>query len=212
MVELNLSITLLLLVAYLLGSICSAILICKALKLPDPRTLGSGNPGATNVMRIGGKKAAALTLFADAIKGVIPVMIGHLMGFSQAEIGWVGLAAVLGHLFPIFFSFKGGKGVATTLGVIHAWHWPTALIIDAIWLVFAKVFKISSAAAIIAMICLPIILYLFSTHYWVPAVIISILSLYRHRSNIQKLISGQESHIGDQVKADDSNNTTETQA
>ena len=200
--NLSLLTILLIITAYLLGSVCSAIVVCKALKLPDPRTLGSGNPGATNVMRIGGKRPAALTLFGDAIKGVIPVMAGHLLGLTQGQIGWIGLAAVLGHLFPVFFGFKGGKGVATTLGVVHAWHIPTALIIDAIWLIFAKVFKVSSAAAIIAMICLPLILYAFSTHYWICGTIIALLSLYRHRTNIQKLLAGKESQIGERVNSE----------
>lgn len=193
----------LIVLAYLLGSISTAIIVCRALKLPDPRTLGSRNPGATNVMRIGGKKAAALTLAGDALKGVIPVLIAIQMSLTEQQIGWVGLAAVLGHLFPVFFGFQGGKGVATTLGVVHAWHWPTGLIIDAIWLIFAKVFRISSAAALVALTALPLILAAWQTDYWLAACVISALSLFRHKSNIQKLMSGEESAIGDRVKAAD---------
>lgn len=193
----------LIVLAYLMGSISTAIIVCRLLKLPDPRTLGSRNPGATNVMRIGGKKAAALTLAGDALKGVIPVAIAMQLSLAEHQVGWVGLAAVLGHLFPVFFGFQGGKGVATTLGVVHAWHWPTGLIIDAIWLTFAKVFRISSAAALIALAALPFILAAWQTDYWLSACIISALSLYRHKSNIQKLISGEESAIGDRVEAAD---------
>jgi len=193
----------LIVLAYCLGSISTAILVCRTLGLPDPRTLGSNNPGATNVMRIGGKKAAALTLFGDALKGVIPVLLAYQLGLPEKQIGWVGLAAVIGHLFPIFFGFQGGKGVATTLGVVHAWHWPTGLMIDLIWLIFAKVFRISSAAALVALVSLPFILAAWQTDYWLAALIISVLSLYRHKENIQKLISGEESAIGDRVNAAD---------
>lgn len=187
--------------AYLLGSISTAILVCRLLKLPDPRSLGSNNPGATNVMRIGGKKAAALTLAGDALKGVIPVLLAFQLGLTEQHIGWVGLAAVVGHLFPVFFGFQGGKGVATTLGVVHIWHWPTALLIDAIWLIFAKVFRISSAAALVALVAMPLILAAWQTDFWLAASIISVLGLYRHKANIQKLLSGQESAIGDRVNA-----------
>jgi glycerol-3-phosphate acyltransferase PlsY len=154
-------------------------------------------------MRIGGKKAAALTLFGDALKGVIPVLLAYQLGLPEKQIGWVGLAAVIGHLFPIFFGFQGGKGVATTLGVVHAWHWPTGLMIDLIWLIFAKVFRISSVAALVALVSLPFILAAWQTDYWLAALIISVLSLYRHKENIQKLISGEESAIGDRVNAAD---------
>jgi glycerol-3-phosphate acyltransferase PlsY len=154
-------------------------------------------------MRIGGKKAAALTLAGDALKGVIPVLLAIQLGLTEAQIGWVGLGAVLGHLFPVFFGFQGGKGVATTLGVVHAWHWPTGLIIDAVWLTFAKVFRISSAAALVALVALPLVLAVWPTDYWFSASIISALSLYRHKSNIQKLLKGEESAIGDRVTADE---------
>ena len=109
--------------SYLMGSLSTAIIVCKLVGLPDPRTQGSQNPGATNVLRIGGKKAAAITLAGDALKGLIPVLIGHALSQNMAQLGIIGLAAFLGHLYPVFFSFRGGKGVATAFGVIIGISW-----------------------------------------------------------------------------------------
>lgn len=135
------------LIAYLLGSVSTAIITCKLMGLPDPRTSGSNNPGATNVLRIGGKKAAMITLLGDMLKGLIPVLIGHALGFSYGWLFIVGFAAFLGHLYPAFYGFKGGKGVATAIGVYFGIHFWAGLAIAAIWLFVAKVLKISSAAA-----------------------------------------------------------------
>lgn len=189
--------------AYLLGSVSSAIIVCRLMGLPDPRTQGSNNPGATNVLRIGGKKAAAITLLGDSLKGLIPMLIAHAMiarGLAgpQAEIlAAVGLAAFLGHLYPIFFGFEGGKGVATALGVQFGLWWPIGLAAAAIWLFVAKVLKISSASALVSMALAPIFVWLL----WpepvliVAQYVITAWLFWRHRSNILNLMSGKEGRI-----------------
>jgi len=183
--------------AYLLGSISTAILVCRVMGLPDPRTQGSGNPGATNVLRIGGKKAAALTLAGDFLKGLIPVLLAQLLGASDTVLALTGLAAVLGHLFPIFFSFQGGKGVATAAGVLLGFAWPVGIAVIATWLVVAKVFKISSAAALTATLLAPIYSWLLKTPMVLSLaiLILSILVLWRHRENIQRLMRGTEGNV-----------------
>lgn len=190
------SITLTLL-AYFMGSLSTAIIVCKAMGLPDPRTEGSHNPGATNVLRIGGKKAAAITLAGDALKGLIPVLIGHAMLQDLAQLAVVGLAAFLGHLYPIFFSFRGGKGVATAFGVIVGISWMTGLAVLATWLVMAKLFKISSLSALAAATLTPLYFWLIeeSQPLLVMSAMISVLLIFRHRSNIKNLLSGKESKI-----------------
>ena len=126
--------SLLIIASYLLGSISSAIIVCRLMGLPDPRTQGSQNPGATNVLRLGGKKAAAITLVGDWLKGVLPLVAGHLLGFEPLILGLAGIAAFAGHLYPVFFGFKGGKGVATALGFQVGLYWPIGLTIAGIWL------------------------------------------------------------------------------
>lgn len=189
---------LLILAAYLIGSVSSAIIVCKLMGLPDPRTEGSNNPGATNVLRIGGKKAAAITLFGDMIKGVLPLVAGHLLHVSVPVLALTGLAAFLGHLYPIFFHFKGGKGVATALGVQFGLWWPIGLTVGAIWLFMAKVVRISSLSALVSMALAPLVVWF----YW-PAwellamqVALSVILFWRHRSNIRQLLSGTEGKIG----------------
>jgi glycerol-3-phosphate acyltransferase PlsY len=185
--------------AYLLGSISSAIIVCRLMGLPDPRTLGSNNPGATNVLRIGGKKAAAITLFGDSLKGLIPMLAGHGLGVSPAVLAAAGLAAFLGHLFPVFFQFRGGKGVATALGVQLGLYWPIGLCVAAIWLFVAKVLRISSLSALISMALAPAIVWFF----WPERVLIGMqlvitgLLFWRHRSNIRNLIEGSEDRLTD---------------
>jgi glycerol-3-phosphate acyltransferase PlsY len=189
--------SLLVLAAYLLGSVSSAILVCRALGLPDPRTQGSNNPGATNVLRIGGKKAAAITLVGDSLKGVIPMVAAHLLGMGPAVLAAVGLAAFLGHLYPVFFGFRGGKGVATALGVQIGLWWPIGLSVAAIWLFVAKVLKVSSLSALVSMALAPIVVWVF----WPERVLIGMqlvvtgILFWRHRSNIRNLISGTEERI-----------------
>ena len=184
--------------AYLMGSISSAIIVCRIMGLPDPRTEGSNNPGATNVLRIGGKKAAAITLFGDMLKGLIPVACVHLFSDSAQLLALTAMAAFLGHLYPVFFAFKGGKGVATALGVQLGIHWLLGLSVAAIWLFMAKGLKISSLAALVSMALAPVIIWLVwpSPELLVMQIIMTILLFWRHRSNIQNLISGEESKIG----------------
>ena len=152
-------------VAYLVGSVSFAIIVSRLLKLEDPRSYGSGNPGATNVLRSGSKKAAALTLLGDALKGLIPIALFALfaadLGLTNLDLALCSVAVLLGHMWPIFFRFKGGKGVATAVGVLLALHWPLALCCFAIWLVMAFGFKISSLAALIAALASPVLAFCF---------------------------------------------------
>jgi glycerol-3-phosphate acyltransferase PlsY len=186
--------------AYLLGSISTAIIVCRMMGLPDPREGGSGNPGATNVLRIGGekgKKAAAITLAFDMLKGLLPVLIAHGLGLSPLIIVLVGFAAFIGHLYPVFFGFKGGKGVATMLGVMFGLSLPIGLVVAGTWLFVAKVLKISSLSALIATILAPIYIWFLSAQIewvWVTAVMTLIL-FWRHKGNIQRLLNGEESLI-----------------
>jgi len=183
--------------AYLLGSISAAIITCRLMGLPDPRSEGSNNPGATNVLRIGGKKAAAITLVGDFLKGLIPVLVAWMFGADDHVLAAVGLAAFLGHLYPLFFGFRGGKGVATALGVLLGISWPVALTCLATWLVMAKVFKISSLSALTAAVLAPLYMWWYepSRAYLVMALVISVLLVWRHRSNIKRLLDGSEGRI-----------------
>ncbi len=185
--------------AYLLGSVSAAIIVCKIMQLPDPRTQGSGNPGATNVLRVGGKKAAAITLFADMLKGLLPVLIARYLELDILSIALTGTAAFAGHLFPLFFGFKGGKGVATLLGVLFGFSWWVGLATAATWLIVAKIFKLSSLAALIATALSPLYLYYFVTNaasLITTTIVMVIILFWRHKNNIQKLLSGKESNIG----------------
>ena len=184
--------------AYLIGSISSAIIVCRLMGLPDPRSEGSNNPGATNVLRIGGKKAAAITLLGDMLKGVLPVAVGHLFDVSTLTFALAAMAAFLGHLYPVFFGFKGGKGVATALGTQFGLHWGIGLAVAGIWLFMAKVVKISSLSALVSMALAPVIIYWIwpADELIVMQIIMSIILFWRHKSNIQRLISGEESLIG----------------
>lgn len=188
------------LAAYLFGSISSAIIVCKLMGLPDPRTQGSNNPGATNVLRIGGKKAAAITLAGDSLKGLIPVLAANLMDVAPLTLALVAIAAFLGHLYPIFFGFKGGKGVATALGVQFGLSWMIGGSIAAIWLFMAKVVNISSLSALVSMALAPVIVWYFwpAPELVIMQVAMSILLFWRHRSNIQNLLSGAEGKIKDE--------------
>ena len=145
---------------YLAGSMSAAILVCRGLGLSDPRLSGSKNPGATNVLRLHGKQAAVLTLVGDVAKGVIPVLVARALDFSFTAQVLTGLAAFLGHIYPLYFRFKGGKGVATAFGVLHALHWQVGLACGVVWLVVYRLGKISSLSALIAFALLPIISWL----------------------------------------------------
>ena len=184
--------------AYLLGSVSAAIIVCKLMGLPDPRSQGSGNPGATNVLRVGGKGPAAITLLVDTLKGFIPVLAAKYMGMSPLLVGLVGLAAFFGHLFPVFFGFKGGKGVATMLGVLFGLNLLVGAATGLTWLLIAKVFKLSSLSALIATALAPFYIF-FLTPYpeWLPIISFMTLVLFwRHKSNIQNILSGKEGKIG----------------
>lgn len=183
--------------SYLIGSLSSAIILCKLAGLPDPRTEGSGNPGATNVMRIGGKKLAALTLVGDLLKGLIPVVAAWLLNQSPLTVSLVAIAAFLGHLFPVFFGFKGGKGVATALGAILGLNYLVALCALAVWIIIFVITKISSLSALIAAVSAPIFLYFFNTSseiVW-AVIFMDILLIYRHKGNIQRLLKGEEGKL-----------------
>lgn len=189
----------LVLAGYLFGSISTAILVARAMGLPDPRTQGSGNPGATNVLRIGGKKAAALTLLGDSLKGLIPVLVARVLTDDPVILASVAFAAFIGHLYPVFFGFKGGKGVATSLGVLLGLSWPVAVAALATWIFMAKVVRISSLSALTAAVLAPLYTWIFAPQpaYLTMVCAMSALLLLRHRSNIQKLLRGEESRIGE---------------
>lgn len=181
-------------VAYLLGSVSCAILICRMMGLPDPRGQGSGNPGATNVMRIGGKKAAGLTLLGDFLKGFIPVYLANVLGMSTLLQALVGAAAFLGHLYPVFFGFKGGKGVATSAGVLLGFSWWLGLAFMATWMLMYKFGKISSLSALIASALSPVYAWFILGDKPIvsAAVFMTVFLLFRHKSNIQRLLAGEE--------------------
>ncbi len=180
--------------AYLIGSISSAIIICRLMGLPDPREQGSGNPGATNVMRFGGKKAAAITLLGDSLKGLIPVYAANVLGLPFELIAATGLAAFMGHLYPVFFSFKGGKGVATSVGVLLGFSWALGLAFMGTWLLIYKLGKISSLSALIASILSPVYAWFIvgDVTMVVASALMMVFLLWRHQSNIQRLLAGQE--------------------
>lgn len=194
-------------VAYLIGSISFAVVVSRAFGLPDPHTYGSGNPGATNVLRTGRKSAAVLTLLGDGAKGWLAVFLAQSLGarfdVAAETVPAVALAVFLGHLYPVFFGFKGGKGVATALGVLLAVNVWLGLGTLATWLVIAAVFRISSLAAVVAAICAP--LY----DVWqsgprpmtLAIAVLSLLLLWRHKDNIARLVKGEESRIGSKSRA-----------
>lgn len=185
--------------SYLLGSISAAIITAKAMSLPDPRSTGSKNPGATNMLRIGGKKAAIITLLGDGLKGFIPVFVAHyVLGYSYEWQVLIGLAAFLGHLYPVFYGFEGGKGVATAIGVYLALNFLAAMITIATWLLMARVFKYSSLAALTATLLAPLYFYLMTQNAWVfiGLLVMTAFIFYRHKSNIQNLLNGTEKKLG----------------
>ncbi len=200
---------------YVIGSLSFAVIVSKFYGMADPRTYGSGNPGATNVLRSGKKKAAALTLLGDALKGLVAVLLAKWLqeplGLDPATIALVAVAALVGHMWPVFFNFKGGKGVATALGVLLALSWPTALICAAVWLVMAFGFKVSSLAALVATVISPLAAYFFMPYpSWVlSTVIIALLVLYRHKSNISNLLGGKEGKIGEKADTQQPDKETE---
>ncbi len=186
-----------LVLGYLIGSINSAIIVCKLMHLPSPRTLGSGNPGATNVLRTGSKLATGLTLLGDILKGVIALTIARFAHLPEVSLAWIALATILGHVTPIYHNFKGGKGVATLLGVLLALNLWLGILGLITWVVIAAFFRYSSLAAIIATILMPFYaIFLLPHACLMPLSLISLLVLCRHLGNILRLIKGQEKKIG----------------
>lgn len=184
--------------AYLLGSLSAAIIVCRLLGLPDPRTQGSQNPGATNVLRFGGKRAAAVTLLGDMLKGLVPVLIARAFSAEPLVLAAVAMAAFLGHLYPLYFGFRGGKGVATAMGVLLGLSWPVALAAALTWLLMAKLVRISSLSALTASVLAPVYAWFLDgqVEFVVMMALMSLLLIWRHRGNIQRLLSGEESRIG----------------
>ena len=189
--------------AYLLGSVPFAMISSKVFGLADPRTYGSGNPGATNVLRSGNKKAALMTLIGDALKGAVAVIVAQQMGLSDTLIALVALAVFLGHLYPIFLKFKGGKGVATAAGVLLALDPILGLAVAGTWLLVAYVSRYSSLAALIAAASAPVIAVLMhgATNQTIVVGILGMALIGKHWQNIQRLLAGQESKIGGKKKA-----------
>ncbi|MEE4244984.1 MAG: glycerol-3-phosphate 1-O-acyltransferase PlsY [Kangiellaceae bacterium] len=185
----------LIILAYLMGSLSAAIIVCRLLGLGDPRDSGSGNPGATNVLRIGGKKAAILTLIGDMLKGVVPVLTAIMLDCEVDVVGLVALAAFVGHLWPAFFQFKGGKGVATFFGVIYVMNWQLGVFATVTWILVTSMFHISSLSALITATVVPIYAFNFFPQQAVYLAIICALLILRHHKNIRQLISGEENRL-----------------
>jgi acyl phosphate:glycerol-3-phosphate acyltransferase len=201
-------------VAYLLGSLSFAVIVSRVMGLSDPRSYGSGNPGATNVLRSGNKKAAVLTLLFDALKGYVPVLLvglyGERFGLGEGTVALVGVAAFVGHLWPVFFRFKGGKGVATAAGVLLAFNPWLGLALLLTWVAVAVLSRYSSLAALIAALLAPV----YQLIGWgggplvVATVVMSVLLIWRHAPNIQKLLAGTESRLGAKKAAAASSSTS----
>lgn len=181
--------------AYLIGSLSSAILIARALKLPDPRTMGSHNPGATNMIRLGGKTLGAMTLLGDAFKGWLVVFLSQYLGCDGLTINCALIAVFLGHLFPIYFKFKGGKGVATALGIILGLNPWFGLCAISIWGIIVYCWRLSSLGSIVSTLLMPILFFVGEQRFFYSIALISVLILYTHRANLQRLIRGEESKI-----------------
>ena len=197
--------------AYLMGSLSFAVIVSRTMGLGDPRTYGSKNPGATNVLRSGNKAAAIVTLLLDAFKGWLPVMLvkwfGEPYGLGDGTIAMVGLAAFLGHLFPVFFRFVGGKGVATALGVLLATGWVLGLATGITWLVIAYAFRYSSLASLVAAVFAPVYYVFGDGLAWamdknivLSIAVMSLLLIWRHSENISRLVKGTESKLGSKKK------------
>ena len=185
-------------IAYLIGSLSFAVIVSRALKLPDPHSYGSGNPGATNVLRSGSKKAAILTLLGDTLKGVVAVLLAKYFaaqfGITEWGVALVAIAVFLGHLFPLFFGFKGGKGVATASGVLWALDWRVGLGVTLIWALVFAVRRVSSLAALIGSAMAPVLAWYFLgvEPAFYAAIVMAVLLIWRHKENIERLVSGSE--------------------
>jgi glycerol-3-phosphate acyltransferase PlsY len=183
--------------AYLLGSISSAVLVCRLFRLPDPRESGSHNPGATNVLRIGGKKAAVIVLLCDMLKGTIPVWGSYFLGVTPFLLGVIAIAACLGHIYPIFFHFRGGKGVATALGAIAPIGLDLTAVVMVTWLTTLLITRYSSLAALIAVLLTPLYTWMIKPNYTLPVAMLCCLIVFRHQENIKRLLNGTEPKVGE---------------
>ncbi|MBQ4851632.1 glycerol-3-phosphate 1-O-acyltransferase PlsY [Pseudoalteromonas sp. MMG012] len=182
--------------AYLIGSISSAVLVCQVFGLPDPRFAGSNNPGATNVLRLGGKVPALLVLIFDILKGTIPVWGAYFLQIEPVWLGAVAVAACLGHIYPIFFHFNGGKAVATAFGALLPIGLSLGGMLIATWLCVLWLTRYASLAAIVTVTAAPIYTWLIKPIYTIPVSFLTALIIFRHRSNIARLLKGQEPKIG----------------
>ncbi len=188
--------------AYLIGSVASAIVVCRIMNLPDPRSGGSGNPGATNVLRVGGKTAAAVTLIGDMLKGLLPVLLARALS-NELVVAATALAAFIGHLYPLYFRFKGGKGVATAFGAAAGLSLPLMLAMAVAWLLVVAATRYVSLASMIAVGVSPVVAFALALH---PATFVALSAMagfiiYRHRANIARLRSGTESRIGEDAES-----------
>lgn len=188
------------LAAYLCGSISSAVLVSKLFRLPDPRLHGSGNPGATNVLRLGGKLPAVLVLVFDILKGTIPVWGSYFLQIEPLYLGLIAICACLGHIFPLFFGFKGGKAVATAFGAMMPIGLDLAGLLIGSWLIIVALTGYSSLAAILTVSLAPVFTWFIKPLYTVPVLMLSVLIILRHRENIVRLYKGKESKVWDKTK------------
>jgi glycerol-3-phosphate acyltransferase PlsY len=187
----------LIILAYLMGSICSAVIVCKTFALPDPRSEGSQNPGATNVLRLAGKKYATIVLVTDLLKGTFPVLIAKMFGADATVVSYVALAAVIGHMYPVFFGFKGGKGVATAIGALLGFQFIVGIMVTATWLLVVRFSRYSSLASIVSISLAPFysILIIGRIEIFPPIFFMAVLILIKHKDNILRLIDGTESKV-----------------
>jgi len=197
-----------LVLAYLLGSISSAILVSRLFKLPDPRTHGSNNPGATNVYRLGGTLPACLVLVFDILKGTIPVWGAYFLQLDPLTLGLIGVAACLGHMYPVFFHFKGGKAVATAFGTLLPIGLSLGGLLISTWVVIVAITRYSSLGALVAVSLAPLYTWWIKPLYTLPVTFLTILIIFRHRANIKRLFSGEEPKIGDKKKSPPNNTPT----
>ena len=199
---------LMLVLAYLLGSISSAILVSRLFKLPDPRAHGSNNPGATNVYRLGGTLPACLVLVFDILKGTIPVWGAYFLQLDPLTLGLIGVAACLGHMYPVFFHFKGGKAVATAFGTLLPIGLSLGGLLISTWVVIVAITRYSSLGALVAVSLAPLYTWWIKPLYTLPVTFLTILIIFRHHANIKRLFSGEEPKIGDKKKSPPNNTPT----
>ncbi len=188
------------LIAYLAGSISSAVLVCQMRGLPNPRTEGSGNPGATNVLRIGGASSATMVLLFDMLKGALPAYLAFRIGIDPVSLGLIAIAACVGHIFPIFFNFKGGKGVATAFGAMAPIGHDLALALIGTWIVMVLISRYSSLAAITTALLAPAYTWYLDDRFIIPVFMLSALIVIRHKDNILRLLKGEESKLSRKKK------------